>query len=386
MGPQPGDLPLPKEYAAAGVDEEREQLAFLRVMRPLLEKTRSSNPRVKSLAGVRSGHFATVLQLDEGPAIAITTDGVGTKILVARMAGRFDTIGIDCVANNVNDLICIGADPIAMLDYLAIDIIDEDVLEALAKGLALGADEAGIEIPGGEIAQVGAMLGAPSGYGIGPIFDLVGTAIGLLPPTGGDRKPRLMDGSAVVPGDLVVGLPSSGLHSNGFSLARSALFDAANLSLETTVPGSGRSLADELLEPTRIYVSAVRRLWTEQIELHGLVNISGGGLLNLLRLPTKVSYVLDALPEPPPIFKMIQNSKEISWQEMYSTFNMGIGACVLVPEAEVDRAVTCLRSAGEAAQVIGRVTDEPDQAVYLTKLGLVGRGDTFRVTDHSQSM
>src|SRR5271154_3987280 len=172
--------PAPTSYAQAGVDEEREQAAFARVMRPWLARTKVRSPLVTSITGLASGYFATRMQIPPGPPLALTTDGVGTKILLAREANRWEPIGVDCVANNVNDLICVGAVPLALLDYMATDRIDEGVLEELARGMYLGAGLAGIAIPGGEIAQIGAML-ADSGGG-GPMLDLVGTAVGAMPP------------------------------------------------------------------------------------------------------------------------------------------------------------------------------------------------------------
>src|SRR5579859_7723499 len=206
----------PASYAAAGVDEHREQDVFARAMRPWLARTAARSSMVTSITGLSSGYFATILQLESGPPLALSTDGVGTKILLAREANRWEPVGIDCVANNVNDVICTGAVPLALLDYIATDRIDAEVLEAVARGLYRGADEAGIAIPGGEIAQIGAMLADSAGGG--PMLDLVGTAVGAIPD---GRAP--VDGSAVQPGDVVLALPSSGLHSNGFSLARRAL-------------------------------------------------------------------------------------------------------------------------------------------------------------------
>ena len=173
-------------YVAAGVDEEREQAAFARVMRPWLARTAVSSPMVTQVTGLSSGYFATLMHLPPGPPIALTTDGVGTKILLARMAGRYEGIGVDVIANNVNDLVCVGAVPLALLDYLATDRIDEDVLEQLARGMYTGAKEAGIAIPGGEIAQIGAMLADSTGGG--PMLDLVGTAVGALPPVSGGNR------------------------------------------------------------------------------------------------------------------------------------------------------------------------------------------------------
>ncbi|MEW6154796.1 MAG: phosphoribosylformylglycinamidine cyclo-ligase [Actinomycetota bacterium] len=345
------------DYAAAGVDEEREQAAFGSSMRPWLERTAVARPGVRVLAGIGSGHFASVLAVASGDgevAIAVTTDGVGTKIEVARQVGRFETVGIDCVANNVNDLICVGADPIALVDYVALDSVDETVMGELARGMSIGAQAAGIAIVGGEIAQVASML-APRAPGAPPVFDLVGTAIGV-------QAGPLLDGSAVAPGDLVVGLRSSGLHSNGYSLARRALGEEGVA-----------THADALLEPTRIYVGAARALWAAGVEVHGMVHISGGGLLNVLRLAAPVGYVLDALPEPPAVFAAVARAGGIGPAEMYATFNMGTGLCVVVP-AGADQAA--IEAMGEG-QVIGRVVDGPDRRVEVPALSLVGRGDNF---------
>src|ERR1700729_431614 len=194
----PTPEPAPTSYAQAGVDEEREQAAFARVMRPWLARTKVRSPMVTSITGLASGYFATLMHLPPGPPIALTTDGVGTKIMVAEEANRWEPIGVDCVANNVNDLICVGAVPLALLDYIATDRIDEAVLDEVARGLFLGAELAGIAIPGGEIAQIGEML-AKSENG-GPTLDLVGTAIGAVPD---GRTP--LDGSDVTAGAGGVG-------------------------------------------------------------------------------------------------------------------------------------------------------------------------------------
>ena len=203
-------------YASAGVDEEREQDVFATAMRPWLARTAVRSPLVTSITGLASGYFATLMHIPPGPPIALTTDGVGTKILLAREADRWEPVGIDCVANNVNDVICTGAVPLALLDYIATDRIDAAVLEAVARGLYRGADEAGIAIPGGEIAQIGAMLADSGGR---RAHARPGWHRGRRDP----GRARPVDGSAVRPGDVVLALPSSGLHSNGYSLARRAL-------------------------------------------------------------------------------------------------------------------------------------------------------------------
>jgi len=374
----------PSTYAAAGVDEEREQAAFARVMRPWLARTKVRSPMVTSITGLASGYFATIMHLPPGPPLALTTDGVGTKIMLAREANRWEPIGVDCVANNVNDLICVGAVPLALLDYMATDRIDEGVLDEVARGLFLGAELAGIAIPGGEIAQIGDMLA--DSVGGGPMLDLVGTAIGALPPLG-TREPQAqqepqawrtaVDGSAVRPGDVVIGLPSSGLHSNGYSLARHALFKKGGMGLSDPVPGTGRRLADALLQPTRVYVTAAEALWSAGITPRGMAHISGGGLLNIARLAADVSYELDALVPVPEIFALIAGKGAIPAATMYATFNMGIGFCVVVSSAEQQAALDALKKAGEDAVRIGWVTSRPGRTVSIPVAGLIGKGDAF---------
>ena len=396
--PQTPD-PTPSTYAEAGVDEEREQVAFARVMRPWLARTKVRSKMVTSITGLASGYFATIMQLPPGPAIALTTDGVGTKIMLAEEAGRWEPIGVDCVANNVNDLICVGAVPLALLDYVATDRIDEAVLDEVARGLFLGAELAGIAIPGGEIAQIGAML-ADATQG-GPMLDLVGTAIGALPPLEApqgapSQAPRQelspgagkmlgsqpayrtpVDGSAVRPSDVIIGLPSSGLHSNGYSLARHALFTKGGMSLNDLVPGTGRRLADALLQPTRVYVKAAEALWAAGISPHGMAHISGGGLLNIARLAADVSYELDGLPVPQEIFALIAEKGQIDAATMYATFNMGIGFCIVVAKTEQQAALDALKGVGEDPVRIGWVTARPGRSVSIPDIGLYGKGDAF---------
>ncbi len=357
----------PSSYASAGVDEEHEQDVFARAMRPWLARTKVRSPMVTHITGLASGYFATLMHIPPGPPLALTTDGVGTKILLAREANRWEPIGIDCVANNVNDVICVGAVPLALLDYMAIDRIEEDVLEAVARGLYQGAADAGIAIPGGEIAQIGAML-APSAGGP-PMLDLVGTAVGALPP---GRDP--VDGSQVREGDVILALPSSGLHSNGYSLARRAL---ASLALDSPVPGTGQPLVDALLAPTRVYVRAAEALWEAGVTPRGLAHISGGGLLNLARLAADVSYELGALPPAPPVFALIAEAGRIPPETMYATFNMGTGFCVVVSPAEAQLAADALKAVGEEPVRAGTVTARPGRYVSIPSAGLLGRGDAF---------
>ena len=351
-------------YASAGVDEQREQDVFARAMRPWLARTTVRSPMVTHITGLASGYFATMMHIPPGPPLALTTDGVGTKILLAREANRWEPIGIDCVANNVNDVICTGAVPLALLDYMAIDRIEEEVLEEVARGLYLGATEAGIAIPGGEIAQIGAML-APSAGGP-PMLDLVGTAVGALPP---GRDP--VDGSRVSAGDVILALPSSGLHSNGFSLARRALFETGGLTLDR--PGA------------RHRPAARRRPAGADPGLRaGRRGAMGGGRhapgpgAHLRRRPAqpgaagrgRVVLSSTRCRRAPPVFALIAEAGKIPAATMFATFNMGTGFCVVVSPSEAQAAMDALKSAGEVPVVAGSVTGRPGRYVSIPVGGI----------------
>ena len=257
-------------YAKAGVDQGAADSAVAGLVRALgaiqLGRPSAQVPL--------PGHYASVIRIDERTGIALSTDGVGTKLLIAEELGRYDTVGIDCVAMNVNDVICVGAEPLAMLDYIAIDRADPEVCEQIGVGLARGAELAGIEIPGGELAQLGEMVRG---------VDVSGACFGTV------ALDAIVDGCAVRPGDVVIGLPSSGLHSNGYTLARAAL---AGIALDDE--RLGRPLGEVLLEPTEIYVKPVVELLRSEVEVRGLAHITSGGTGNLLRLAAEVGYEIDA--------------------------------------------------------------------------------------------
>ena len=259
-------------YAAAGVDTRQAD----RGVAALVSVLGAIDTGRERLAVPLPGHYASVIRIAPNLGVALATDSVGSKVIVAEQARRFSTIGIDCVAMNVNDLICVGAEPLALLDYLAVESADPGLLAELAEGLRVGASEAGVEIPGGEVCQLPEVIrGHPSPYG----FDLVGSAFGTV------ALDAIVDGSACAPGDAVIGLPASGVHSNGLTLARRVLLEEGGLTMETRPPAlGGASIADVLLEPTVIYVRAVLELLRSEIPVHGLAHITGGGLLNLLRL------------------------------------------------------------------------------------------------------
>ncbi|MGN6274570.1 MAG: phosphoribosylformylglycinamidine cyclo-ligase [Solirubrobacterales bacterium] len=329
-------------YAKAGVDQGAADAAVAGLVRALgaIKLGRPSDQVPLP------GHYASVIKIDERTGIALSTDGVGTKLVVAEELGRYDTVGIDCVAMNVNDVICVGAEPLAMLDYIAIEKADPTVCEEIGIGLARGAELAGIEIPGGELAQLGQLVRG---------VDVSGACFGIVP------LDAIVDGSTVEPGDVVIGLPSSGIHSNGYTLARSAL---AGIDLGDDPEGRlGRPLGDVLLEPTEIYVKPIVELLRSEVEVRGLAHITSGGTGNLLRLAAEVGYEIDDPLPIPPIFDLIQERGEVSDEEMREVFNMGCGFCVVVPAADEAAALTLLRTHYPAAQRIGRVTERPRQVV-----------------------
>ena len=351
-------------YARAGVDTG-EARGGVHALVSALARIDTGRP---SRSIVPSGHYASVLALDELTAVAICTDGVGTKLIIAEAMNRFDTVGIDCVAMNVNDLVCVGAEPIALVDYVAVEQADEAMLAALGEGLREGASQAGVEIPGGELAQVPEMLkGHPSPRGV----DLVGTAIGVV------ARDAIVTGERIAPGDVVIGVPSSGLHSNGYSLARRALREGGGLSLEDAPPEVGRPLADELLEPTVIYVRAALDLLRSDVPVHGLAHITGDGLLNLLRLNPDVGYHVDAPLEPQPIFGLIRRCGNVPDAEMWEVFNMGTGLCVVVDGGDAPAVTEILNRRHPGSRVIGEVTDSAG-TVRLPGVGLVGDKTGFR--------
>jgi phosphoribosylformylglycinamidine cyclo-ligase len=311
------------------------------------------------LAGL--GHYAAVLKLSDGLALALCTDGVGSKTVVASALGRFETIGFDCVAMNVNDLLCVGARPLAMVDYLAVGTLDEGRADAVLRGLGAAASEAGIAIPGGEIAQLPDVIGSGDPAG----FDLVGAAVGTLHPD------ELITGEAVAPGDALVGIWSSGIHANGLTLARRALLDQGGLRLDDHIDPLARTLGAELLEPTAVYIRPVVSLWDAGIATHGLAHITGDGLRNLCRLSPAVGYAIDDLPEPPAVFSLIAELGSISPAEMYAVFNMGIGFVAVVADGDADAAVETIGATGRRARRIGWATEEAG-ALRLEQLGLVG--------------
>ena len=372
----PGNRPL--SYESSGVLDNTQlglDLLVKRVSQTAAFRSTGPGRRVVDI-----GFFASVVEITDTLGLALCTDGVGSKVLIAEMLHRYDTIGIDCVAMNVNDAICVGAEPISFLDYIAVERATPKILEQIAEGLYRGAELAGVSIVGGEISQLPNII---KGYEPGGGMDLVGMCAGIVP------LDRIILGQHVKPGDIIVGVRSSGVHSNGLTLARKALFEVGRLEPDHYVPQFGCTVGEELLRPTDIYVRPIMDLLNKQhLPIRALVNITSDGLSNLVRIDAAVGFNLDNLPEPQPIFSLIQQLGNVPAPEMYQVFNMGIGFCLIVPDdRSVLRAVdeTFARYRGSTEQTfqtwqIGKVVEDTRKRVFLPKQNLVGEGEEFRST------
>ena len=271
-----------------------------------------------------SGHYAALVKLGD-KAIAMSTDGVGSKILIAEMMNKYDTVGIDCIAMVVNDILCVGAEPIALVDYLAVEKPDPQRAAEIAEGLVTGANESNIAIIGGETASL---------PGIIKDFDLAGTGIGFV------DIDKIITGENIKPGNVLIGINSNGIHSNGYSLARKALFDDAGLTVDDKMPNGDKPIV---------------ALFEKEYNINGLAHITGGGFTNLRRLKKGVGYEITNLPEVPEIFKLIYE-QNVDLKEMYKVFNMGVGFVVICDEKEADAIMKTLDEYCNC-QIIGKVTD-----------------------------
>ena len=330
----------PFTYREAGVDIDAGDDAVRRIT-PLARAT----SRAEVIGGV--GGFASLVSVPakyREPVLVSSTDGVGTKLKVACLAGRHDTVGIDLVAMGVNDILVPGAEPLYFLDYIAVGRLDPSQIEAIVSGVATGCRQAGCALVGGEMAE------HPDSHALGE-YDLAGFAVGVV------ERRRLIDGSAVRPGDVLLGLASSGLHSNGFSLARRIVFDVMKLRVSDPLPGTGRLVADELLEPTRIYVRSVQTL-LEAVEVRAMAHVTGGGLTgNLPRvLPQGCrARISRSAWAPPAVFQTLREAGRVEEAEMFRTFNMGIGYVVVVPPVVAETATRLLRECGEQVARLGEI-------------------------------
>lgn len=348
-------------YKDAGVDLDvyRESMSRLG---GLMRRTRS--PRVMPL----EGGFAGLFQLDfaahslfarkyEEPVLVSCTDGVGTKLKVACQAGKHDTVGIDLVAMSVNDALCCGAEPLFFLDYVAMPKDDPDLLEAIVSGVAAGCVTSDCALLGGETAIL------PDLYAAGD-YDLAGFCVGVV------EKKRVIDGKQIAVDDVVIGLPATGLHSNGYSLARRVAFDIAKLKIDQHVPELGRTVGEELLVPTRIYAQAVRKVLSHypvKHVVHGIAHITGGGLCeNLARIvPEGVQLVLKRGSWPVlPVFSWLQKTGDVDPAEMDQVFNMGIGLVMVVSPFYAESIVKQLGEIGLESYVLGKGISGPSGVVW----------------------
>lgn len=321
----------PMTYAGAGVDIDQKS----RAIASLVDKLRYRRTGKGNVMDIK-GQFTSLIGFGDD-VLTLCTDGVGTKLLIAEALGKWDTVGIDCMAMNANDTICVGAEPFAFVDYIAIDRPDPEVTEMIGVGLEAGAEMANVDIVGGEIAVLPEIVKG---------VDLSGTCLGFV------GRDRIVDGSKVKVGDVIVGLPSSGIHSNGLTLARKVL-ERSEVDLGQKFPEIGKAIGAELLTPTTIYVRQVLKM-LERCEVTGMVDVTGGGWRNFVRLKKGVRFDISEPMRPQPVFAILQELGGIEDKEMYQTFNMGMGYAVVLREKHAADAIKAL---GKGARLVGEVTE-----------------------------
>ncbi len=312
----------------------------------------TKRPEVLADIGSFGGFFALDNSKYREPILVSGTDGVGTKLRISQLMGVHDSVGIDLVAMCVNDILVHGAEPLFFLDYIALGKLEPGLVEALVKGVSQGCLQAGCALIGGETAEM-------PGFYREDEYDLAGFAVGVV------ERSRLINGSTIKDGDILIGLPSSGLHSNGYSLARKVLLEKAGLKMDSYVEMLGKTLGEVLLTPTRVYVKTILGL-LEEVEINGMAHITGGGIgENLQRiLPAGMGAVIDAATiNTPPIFKLIEELGGVPREEMFRTFNMGIGFILAISLHQHDKALKCLRSEGETPIVIGKVSRDAEGVI-----------------------
>ena len=328
-------------YADAGVDIDAGNKA-VELMKDSVRAT--YRPEVIGDLGGFGGLFALNIAKYKEPILVSGTDGVGTKLKLAFMADKHNTIGQDAVAMCVNDILVQGAEPLFFLDYIAVDKVDSQKVANIVKGVADACKESGCALIGGETAEM-------AGFYSKGEYDIAGFCVGVV------DKSKMITGEKVKPGDVLLGLPSSGVHSNGFSLVRKICFEAMGYDMNTEIPEFGCTLGEKLLTPTRLYPKSCLPL-IEKFDIHGMVHITGGGFYeNVPRiLPENCDAEVNAESwEVPVVFKKLQEWGNVPWKEMYRTFNMGVGMSVVVKKEDADKAVRILNLAGENAYVMGEI-------------------------------
>ena len=323
-------------YAESGVDIDQEEVA-IKALVGEMKQTR------KGIGKPLGGHYAGMISFGK-QALVLCTDGVGSKVLIASAIKKWDTVGIDCMAMNVNDALCVGAEPLAFVDYLALDSPDPIFTKEIGKGLEKAAELANVSIIGGETASLPEIING---------FDLAGTALSFV------DKNRIVTGEDIAPGDVIIGLRSSGIHSNGYSLVRK-IVEASSYSYTDPFPEGlypDQSIGEVLLTPTAIYVKEILAL-LQKIDVHGLAHITGGGLRNFNRLKDSVQYVIDNPLTPQDVFLFLQKTGNVDDKEMYQTFNMGMGFAVIVSSSDKQETLKILQEqSAYEVKVIGKITD-----------------------------
>ncbi len=330
------------QYRQAGVDIDAASSSVERIKKIV---SSTHGPGVLSAIGGFSGLYHAGSLGFKDLVLATGADGVGTKVKISQALGKHDTVGIDLVAMNCDDVVTSGARPLFFLDYIAVGKLEPEVVTDLVKGVVEGCNQAGCALLGGETAQM------PGIYRPGE-YDLAGFCVG------GVERSEIVDGSRISAGDVLIGLESSGLHSNGYTLARHVLLDSAKLHLEQHMPEFGRTLGEELLEPTRIYAKALISL-RDRVDVKGMAHITGGGILgNVPRIfPPGLTMSLTHDWEVPPVFRLIQDLGKVSSQEMYRVFNMGVGMVVVVSPTDVDGTIASLAELGIGAFPMGEIAE-----------------------------
>ncbi len=337
-----------RTYSEAGVDIDKESESIDAIVSELTFR-REGLGKMMDIGR----HFTGLIDFGDY-ALSLCTDGVGTKLLVAKAMNKWDTVGIDCVALNVNDMICVGAEPLAFVDYLAVSRYETEIVRQIGVGLNRGAEDANVSLVGGEFSTIPEIV---------KDFDLAGTCMGYV------RKDKIITGERIEPGDSVIGFRSSGIHSNGLTLARKVL-ESAEYSFKDVLPIGHERVGDALLVPYTIYVRPVLDM-IKQFDVKGMANITGGGFRNIVRMNSKVGFKIDSPFDPHPIFENIQSLGKIEDKEMYQTFNMGLGFVAVVPKNDADEVVNFLKGRVEA-KVIGSVlhgkgVSIPEKGIHYQK-------------------
>jgi phosphoribosylformylglycinamidine cyclo-ligase len=334
-------------YSDSGVNIEKEEKAINEIL---------SNIKYhrKGIGKPLGGHYAGLIDFGEY-ALVLCTDGVGSKVKIASQIKKWNTIGIDCIAMNVNDAICVGAEPLAFVDYLAIDDPNPEITKQIGEGLSNGAELSNISIIGGETASLPDIING---------FDLAGTCLGYV------KKDNIITGEKIEPGDIIIGLKSSGIHSNGYSLVRKVIKDS-KISYFDSFPDildTNKKIGDLLLTPTNIYVKEILEL-LNNINVHGIAHITGGGLRNFSRLKNNVKYIINNPFNPQPIFKLIQKLGNIQDKEMYLTFNMGMGFAIIIDKKDVEESINIIQKNSKIeVKIVGKIAK--GSGISVSTLGL----------------